>query len=85
MDDRHGVPRFIQQSTELKLAANIPSRDNLCGSGDDLVDFPLAQLACGVRLNQVVDTSRTTAERGFGKFQQFQPGDGAQRCTRLLA
>jgi len=73
-----------QAAHELQETAGVGGDDGVGVSGEQVLDFPVAELLGGFRLEQVVDAGGAAAEGGFGNFGDLEAGDSGEQLARLL-
>ena len=69
---------------QLEEAPWIGGDDGLRVGVEEMADFAVAELQGRLRLEEVVDAGRATAQRGLGYFGNFQLGDFGEEFARLL-
>ena len=74
---------FASAVDDLKEATGISSGDGVHAGGFDSLNFAIEQVVGHFRLNDVVDAGAAAAPGAFGKFDEFQAGDGVQDLARL--
>ena len=84
--DRQRAAQRAQMEVELSCAAWVGRRDYVGAGIQQVACLALAEVGGRLRLEQVVDTRRAAADRGFrANLQQLYAGDRAQQLPRLIA
>ena len=78
---------MLSRERRLKLedAAGISGGDDVGSERRNELGFAIAKRLSGVRLNQVVDSSGTAADGGFGNLDELEAGDSREQIARLRA
>src|SRR5215213_3262776 len=83
--EHHRVPRPPDGGGHLHQAARVGRDQEVGAGGDDVRRFAVAELAGRLRVEDVVDTGRATAELGLGDLAKLHPRDLAEQLPGLAA
>src|SRR6266436_5237956 len=72
-----------QCGLHLQNTSGISCRHRIGFEWSNDLGFPISQLIGGIRLHQVEDSRRATADRSFRNFRKFKPGNARKQCARL--
>ena len=75
--NRQLLPGASQGRLELQQAAGVSRHNQVRVQCDDMARFPVAELGCGIRLHQIVDSRGATADCAFWDFQQLELWDAS--------
>jgi hypothetical protein len=73
-----------ESAHELHEAAGVGGDDSVSVSGEQVLDFAVAELLGGFGLEQIVDACRAAAEGRFCDLGDLEAGDGCEQLARLL-
>src|SRR5688572_9610928 len=85
MHDAHGATGGLEAGGDLKETPRIAGDDDLRVGFEDVLDLPIAQLCCGLRLDQVVDARGPAADLRFGDLPHGNSRYRLQQLSRLCA
>src|SRR5205823_4509566 len=82
MDDAPGEAEACGGSGDLKGAARVAGRDDVGLERRYATRFPLAELLCRFRLNEIVNTGTAAADIRLRRREKLEAGNGVEQLAR---
>ena len=73
-----------EDATDLDHTAGVCRHDHLCAGSESVCDLTFPKTRCHLRLGNIVNACRATAETGLIHLNQLQSRHRSEKCTRLL-